>query len=76
MNTKKSLLIRLSTNIILLGLSLIGIIFLWNKTEGFNTFCMVLSFLIFYFMISFLIYGHTLTQKEKNEQQGDFMCDC
>lgn len=76
MNSRKSFLLRLVTNIILLGLSLTCIIFLWNKVEGVNTLYMMLSFLISYIIFYSIVYSNTLTQKEMDAQQGDFMCDC
>ncbi len=76
MSERKSFIIRLISNIILIPSSLFVIIFMWKYKSGFDYFCVVGSVLMIYIMVSAPIYAHTSTQKEIDEKEGDFMCDC
>lgn len=83
MNSKKSFLIRLTTNVVLIITSITTILYLWDNIEKIDTsyflgprFCMILSFMLVYVMIYSIVYAHTMTQKETEEIEGDFMCDC
>lgn len=72
----KSFIIRLISNIILIPSLLFIIIFMWKEINGFDYFCVILCAIMIYIIIFSPIFAHTSTQKEIDEQEGDFMCDC